>query len=247
MADDLALESLLVQLLHHVGEQLPRHSVVKGGLVLRLLDCPRRTNDLDVVLIPFGSKRDAVPLFHKALESFPCDALDVQVHSTAIRARIHKNGLIAQVEASVAEECPATALSTSPLARLHQLQPRVVQVMRFDIALSNKLGAWLERALLRDLFDIAYWVGIQRVHPDEKTLNRRLHAVRDRKGKSRPWTREELAAKLETQATALNDDDLRAELHAVMPEEEFSGLAARMRGYLLPFAAWLARTPPLEG
>lgn len=246
MPDSPSLESLLVRLLHHVSEAIPSRSVVKGGLVLRLLDCPRQTNDLDVVLLPFGSKRDAAPLLEEALRRFPCDELDIRVHSTAIRARIRQGDLVAQVEASVAEECPATPMTTASLARLHGELPRLVQVMRFDIALANKLGAWMERALLRDLYDINYWVSIQRTVPDATTLKRRLASVHGRKGKPRPWSAGELADSIEKRLESLTDDQLREELHAVLPDTEFAGLAARLRSGLAPFATRLRDDPSLE-
>ena len=239
MPDTNALEGLLVRLLHHVGETLPSQSVVKGGLVLRLLDCPRQTNDLDVVLLPFGSKRDAAPLLEKALRDFPCDGVEIHVHSTAIRARIRQGGVVAQVEASVAETCPATPMTTSNLARLHGELPRIVQVMRFDVALAHKLGAWMERSLFRDLYDIYYWAVIQKTKPDAVTLGRRLATVRARKGKPRPWTMEELADSLDASLDTLTDDQLREELHAVLPRTEFAGLAARLRSGLRPFATAL--------
>lgn len=241
MADDLDLEKLLVRLLHHVGEALPNRSIVKGGMVLRLLDCPRRTNDLDVLLVPFGSKKDASPLLEEALRTFPCDGIELKVHSTAIRARIRLGALIAQVEASVAEDCPTTFLSTANLARLHNLHPQIVQVMRFDVALANKLGAWMDRALLRDLYDIGYWVGIQKVRPDPVTLASRLGNVRsrNRKGKASVWTAVDLADSLDARLATLTDDQLRDELLAVLPDEEFAGLAARLRGSVGRFTAEL--------
>ena len=54
---------------------------------------------------------------------------------TAIRARVRQGAVVAQVEASVAEECPSLAMSTSSLAARHRELPRVVRVMRFEDAL----------------------------------------------------------------------------------------------------------------
>lgn len=224
------LEALLVGLLHHVGQELPAQGIVKGGLVLRLLDCPRRTNDLDIVLVPYGSKRDAAPRFRQALESFPCDHIDIATHSTAIRARVHRRGVVAQVEASVAEACRSLPMSTSSLAALHRALPRVVRVMRFEDALAHKLGAWMERGLMRDLYDIFYWHGVQGVAPDPDILRMRLASVRPRKGAPKPWSLERLRESLERAVAGLTDNDLRAELQPVLPETELVGLAARIRG-----------------
>lgn len=240
------LEALLVRLLHHIGQELPVQGVVKGGLVLRLLDCPRRTNDLDLVLVPYGSKRDAAPRLRQVLEAFPCDSMEITTHSTAIRARLRQGKVVAQVEASVAEECPSQPMSTSSLAAQHRELPRVVRVMRFEDALAHKLGAWMERGLMRDLYDIFYWHGMQGVMPDPEILRHRLASVRPRKGRAQEWSLDRLRESLAETVGELTDDDLRAELQPVLPEIELVGLAARIRGVVRSLALRLAQAelPP---
>ncbi|HQF54019.1 MAG TPA: nucleotidyl transferase AbiEii/AbiGii toxin family protein [Fibrobacteria bacterium] len=238
--DQDELEALLVRLLHHVGQELPVQGVVKGGLVLRLLDCPRRTNDLDLVLVPYGSKRDAAPRLQQVLEAFPCDSMEITTHSTAIRARLRQGKVVAQVEASVAEECPSQPMSTSSLATQHRELPRVVRVMRFEDALAHKLGAWMERGLMRDLYDVFYWHGVQGVMPDPEILRRRLASARPRKGRPKEWDMERLRQSLVETVGELADDDLRAELQPVLPEIELVGLAARIRGAVRSLALRLA-------
>lgn len=238
------LEALLVRLLHHIGQELPVQGIVKGGLVLRLLDCPRRTNDLDLVLVPYGSKRDAAPKLRQVLETFPCDHMDIVTHSTAIRARVRQGRVVAQVEASVAEECPSLPMSTSSLAAQHRELPRVVRVMRFEDALAHKLGAWMDRGLMRDLYDIFYWHGVQGVMPDAEVLRRRLASVRSRKGSPKTWSMDRLRDSLAETVGTLTDDDLRAELQPVLPETELVGLAARIRGVVRTLAQRLAEVGP---
>lgn len=240
------LEALLVRLLHHIGQELPVQGVVKGGLVLRLLDCPRRTNDLDLVLVPYGSKRDAAPRLRQVLEAFPCDSMEITTHSTAIRARLRQGKVVAQVEASVAEECPSQPMSTSSLAAQHRELPRVIRVMRFEDALAHKLGAWMERGLMRDLYDIFYWHGMQGVMPDPEILRHRLASVRPCKGRAKEWSLDRLRESLAETVGELTDDDLRAELQPVLPEIELVGLAARIRGVVRSLALRLAQaeSPP---
>lgn len=237
------LEALLVRLLHHIGQELPVQGVVNGGLVLRLLDCPRRTNDLDLVLVPFGSKRDAAPKLRQVLEAFPCDQMDIATHSTAIRARVRQGTVVAQVEASVAEECPSIPMSTSSLASQHRELPRVVRVMRFEDALAHKLGAWMDRGLMRDLYDIFYWHGIQGVMPEPTVLATRLASVRSRKGPAKSWSLERLRESLLQGVEGLTDDGLRSELQPVLPESELAGLATRIRGVVRTLVLRLAEAP----
>jgi predicted nucleotidyltransferase component of viral defense system len=246
MDADQQLEALLVRLLHHVGERLPARAVVKGGIVLRLLECPRRTNDLDIVLVPCESKRDARPELEKVLEDFPCDKLTIQVSSTAIRARIHQGTLVAQLEVSVAQECPSTPISTASLSLPHRELPRIVRVMRSDAALAHKLAAWLERGLNRDLYDIFWWVAVQKTMPELGILSRRLETVTQRRRKPRTFHLEELCDLLEARLGAVTEAELREELLTSLPDMEYVGLPQRMRGALIPFLQIL-RSAKLKG
>ena len=45
-------EALRVWIINYFSEKLGKHAILKGGMVLRILDCPRYTNDLDYVFIP---------------------------------------------------------------------------------------------------------------------------------------------------------------------------------------------------
>jgi len=55
-------EHLLVFVMDRLAECLTTHAILKGGMVLRLTNSPRATNDLDYVLVPFKSKKDIVDL-----------------------------------------------------------------------------------------------------------------------------------------------------------------------------------------
>jgi predicted nucleotidyltransferase component of viral defense system len=246
ISQEARVEKLLVRLLHHLFERMPTQIVLKGGFVLRLLECERRTNDIDIVLIPFVSKRAAAPLLEEALASFPCERTAVHIHPTAIRMLIHDDGVVAQVEASIAENCPSIPMSTANLATLHHELPRIVRVMRFDVALSNKIGAWLERGLYRDLYDIFYWVGVQKATPHWPTLMGRLAKLKPRKGLPRTCTLDQLALRLELAATDLRLEPIQLELQSTLSESELSGLVPRMRGTLSGFAQKLPHLAPTD-
>jgi hypothetical protein len=53
-----------------------------------------------------------------------------------------------QVEVNVALECPNEPLSTATLARTHNMLPKIIRGMRFDVALAHKIAAWNERRLI---------------------------------------------------------------------------------------------------
>ena len=51
-------EAFRIWLINKISEKFPDNAILKGGMVLRLLDCPRYTNDIDYTFIPFKSKND---------------------------------------------------------------------------------------------------------------------------------------------------------------------------------------------
>ena len=51
-------ERLFLWVVHRFSELFGAQAILKGGMALRLLDCPRSTTDLDYIFVPFESKRD---------------------------------------------------------------------------------------------------------------------------------------------------------------------------------------------
>jgi predicted nucleotidyltransferase component of viral defense system len=45
-------------------------------------------------------------------------------------------------------------MSSSPIASLYGMPPKIVRIVNLPIAFAHKIAAWNERELLRDLFDI---------------------------------------------------------------------------------------------
>jgi hypothetical protein len=50
------VDGLFLWVMHRFAEVFEEHAVLKGGIALRLLDCPRSTTDIDYVFVPFRSK-----------------------------------------------------------------------------------------------------------------------------------------------------------------------------------------------
>jgi hypothetical protein len=40
------IEKLMIEVIHFLSDQFPNQAILKGGMELRLIDCPRYTNDL---------------------------------------------------------------------------------------------------------------------------------------------------------------------------------------------------------
>ena len=78
-----------------------------------------------------------------------------------------------QIEAKVAMKVPVQIISNKELAIKFNLQPRLIPVVEYSVALANKMADWNERRLMRDIYDIWFYLAMG-VKPDIKTLKERL-------------------------------------------------------------------------
>lgn len=228
-------DALFLWVMHRFAEHFERHAVLKGGMALRLRDCPRTTNDIDYVFVPFDSKKDVLDDIRAVLEELPEAVLEVGVHSKMIRAHLQLDEAAIQIEVSVAAECPSEPMPTAGYAREQGRPSQIVRVMRADVALAQKLAAWNERRLLRDLFD-AWFLHVRvGVMPDPHVLQGRLGRIESRiptLRRRRRMSLEQLVSELRQELDTLDQERVDAELQPVLPEEEVTGLASRMRSGL---------------
>lgn len=222
-------EGLMVWIMTALADTLEAHAILKGGMVLRLLDCPRHTNDLDYVFVPYDSKKTIVPLIERALRSLDGATWSHALHSTSVRFLVSYQQYSTQIEANVASTCATEPLSTSVLARPAQQTPRVIRVMRLDLALAHKMGAWNERGLMRDLYDIYFLHTTLGKMPDLPTLNGRLARVRyaknvSRAGKPKTMTLQELCHKLRDAVQTLDAKAVAQQLGDYLTPTEYAGL-----------------------
>ncbi len=240
-----SLDELFVWLMHKFADEFEDEAILKGGMVLRLLDCPRATNDLDYVLVPYKSKKDIVARVERILSKLPPAAkVQITVHSTMLRAGIVLGRARGQVEVSVAESCRSMPLGTQPLARRVNQLGRIIRVVSHEVALANKLAAWNERRLLRDLYDADFYFTTLGVLPDAATLAQRLSHVRSSLPslkQRRSMSHGTFIAELELAARALTDADLEQELGAILDPRELAGLADRMKVGLLRLVRQMPR------
>jgi predicted nucleotidyltransferase component of viral defense system len=224
-------EGLMVFIMELFAEKFGNHAILKGGMELRLLDCPRSTNDLDYVFVPYGSKNEIKKMILSALQKVP--GLDVEhtVHSTCIRYIVARGTTRVQIEANAATDCKSEALSTASLANARNLQPQIIRVMSLDCALSHKLAAWNERRLIRDLYDASFMKNTLGVSPDMDTLRQRLRFIHRRNTKNFK-TEMSLADFIETLETAiglLDQKSVEAELGDFFAPGQLPGLSMKIR------------------
>jgi predicted nucleotidyltransferase component of viral defense system len=164
-------DDLFLYLMHVIHEKYQDSAILKGGMVLRLLGSQRETLDLDYVFVPFCSKKEIFSSIEELFESIEDLKSTISMNSKAIRINIEYESLRAQVEINVSEKVKSTAISTANLKESHNpTSARIIKIMSLDVALANKMAAWNERRLLRDIFDIYYFLEVQNVLPDLEVL-----------------------------------------------------------------------------
>lgn len=234
-------EGLRVWMINYLSEKLGEHAILKGGMVLRLLDCPRYTNDLDYVFIPFRSKKEIVPLVRDALQSLKGITVACRLHSTNAQFNVVLDNPFGtfktQIEANTAESCESIPLSTGDFALTHHQLPHVVRVMRFDVALAHKLAAWNERRLMRDLYDIYFIYKNLNELPDIAVLKNRLsHIVYAKRTKAHHLPKrmsvEVFLQTLEEVVTTLTSQVIEEELRDYMDLEQLVGLDHKMKVHI---------------
>lgn len=236
-------EHLLVLIMDRIAERFTTHAILKGGMALRLTNSPRSTNDLDYVFVPFKSKNDIVELVLNCLNEMAGITCSHQLNSKCLRINIStKDNIMVQVEANVMLECMSSTLSNQFLAQKYGIAPRAVKVMSFEVALSNKLAAWCERRLIRDIFDIYYLSMVLDKEPDLKTLEKRLERLnytRNVKNKKRNMTFQELASEMKEYVANLSMDQIVGELGPYFPAGKLVGLDSTIKIGILKIINWL--------
>jgi predicted nucleotidyltransferase component of viral defense system len=221
--------------------------ILRGGMILRLLDSPRATHDLDYAFIGFDSKKQIVSPILNALSNYKQIKVEYSLHSTNVRFDIklkNGNGLFYVVlEANVIKDCPSVVISTGQIAEKNHLEPKLILTMKHEIALSNKLAAWTERRLIRDLYDAYYYYRFVDVKPDIETLRRRLGKLNyaDRSLKKRAPKSLMLDGfydLLANELRSLNEKDIKTGLPNI-ETNLLPGLSIKIRSSLLELIDWM--------
>jgi len=234
MPDIKTTEDLMLFLINLFGEKYPQSAILKGGMALRLLDCPRFTNDLDYIFIPYASKKDIVSDICQLLDAQQGLEYTYNLNSKCLRIRINYNDILTQVEINVAKNCPSVAISTNALASRTGQLSRIIQIMDYSISMAHKLAAWNERKLVRDLYDLHFYYVFLKILPDLDILTERLKKVASTKRNKNPKTMsfDQLIQSLRSALLKLSSEDMN-ELADYLPAENLAGLEVRIKANLL--------------
>jgi predicted nucleotidyltransferase component of viral defense system len=221
-------DDLLLWFLGYFAQKFRNRAIVKGGMLLRLLNSPRATNDLDILFVPFSSKKEILPELEQVIAEVDGIESQASAYSKCIRCTVRYGKLQIQIEGTIAASCEYESVST-----VSHGAPFLLAVQRRDIALAHKIGAWNERDLMRDLYDIHYFISVLGVKPDLPTLEDRLqHVFSGRSNRSKAMTMSQLIYKMELAHRNLDVKRLNDELGAILSKDERAGLDLKIKAGL---------------
>jgi predicted nucleotidyltransferase component of viral defense system len=233
-------QQLLARVLDLFAQRFDKKAVLRGGMVLRVLGSPRLTNDLDYVFVPYKSKKDIVDEIVTCLRSIEGADLNYSLNSKCLRVVLTVDQTTIQVEAKVAMDVETTTTSTRLFSSQFDLPPRIIHVVDTNVALANKMAAWNERRLVRDIYDIWFLLQMSAT-PDTPTLEKRLRRpAYSRLVKAQDYfpgrTCSEFYDFIRTKVAELSEEQIVNELADYLSPEETTGLALLFRAALVKLA-----------
>jgi predicted nucleotidyltransferase component of viral defense system len=227
-------EVLLARVIDLFARRFDKHAVLRGGMALRILGCERLTNDVDYIFVPYKSKKEIVNTILEALGEIPGAKIRHTLNSKCLRVVVSVEGTSVQIEAKTALQVPTAIQSTATLVAAHGLPPRLVPVEDYPVALAHKMAAWNERRLVRDLYDIWFYLKMG-ILPEKSVLESRLVApeysrlVKKTDHFPSGGDVEAFFAFLNVHARKLTDGDIAASLGDYLTPEGMAGLSMRFR------------------
>jgi predicted nucleotidyltransferase component of viral defense system len=235
-------DQLMLWIMHAFAKHFRQHAILKGGMELMLMSSERATNNLDYVFVPYKSKKEISPQIEQILRRIPDVEIDTSMHSNAGRYRVRVGKADIQIEYNVSQAMPSIELTTELLASKFNALPGIIRVMSPEVALAHKMGAWNERRLLRDLYDIYYVYTHMQVTPEMDVLKQRLNQVDSRLPrlrKIREMSMAEFVRELRSAVGVLTEQDLQQGLAPLMKTDRLRGLLPVLRAKLGELATLL--------
>ncbi len=228
-----AEEKLLFEIINRLHDRFGKNAILRGGMVLRILGCERYTNDVDYVFVPYASKKEILEDVLAALRTLPGVRLDHSMNSKCLRIKIFQAKTAVQVEIKTAMSESVIVLSTKHLAEQMGLPPRLLPVVDLSLALADKLAAWNERRLPRDLYDVFFFLRMG-IRPDPVRLEKRLMKPQTSKllkeaDRFHGTDLEGFYSFLREKIMRIDESAFQRSLADILPNEELPGLLLRLR------------------
>lgn len=222
-------QELLAKVLDMFAQKFNKKAVLRGGMVLRILGSQRFTNDLDYVFVPYKSKNDIVGEILECLGALKGAELQHELNSKCLRVFLTVEGVTIQIESKVAMDVRSMAVSTKLVSQEFNLPPRIIHVVDLNVALADKMAAWNERRLIRDIYDIWFFLQMK-AKPDLPTLAARLakpsySKLVGVKARFQGKTCGDFCSFIRDAVNSLDDQQIRNELSDYLPVAEIEGLS----------------------
>lgn len=225
-------EELLVRIINALAETLRGKLVLKGGMLLRLMNSPRLTQDVDFALISNESRRVLVEPIKKTLLGIGGVSLgEIRLNSRGIFVEVldSSSELRVLVEISLVPKTNLAPepLSTGVLARQYSLEGRMISTMAQPEVFAHKIAACLEREVARDIYDLSV---LEPMGPfDKKTLRDRLSQLSVNRAKPIQIDFAQAARLLRTRLNNLTEKKLISEVYPLIPPDYRPGLLLLIR------------------
>jgi len=218
-------EKLLLRLMMLIAEKFRETAVLKGGMLLRLFNSPRATQDIDYVFLTKQSRK----IIFKEIQDIISRNPDMKIGYTSLNSRgliveVNSGENKAQIEISVRDtlNLEPEKVTTLSLSSQFGMLPQVITIMALPEAYANKIAATIERSVMRDLYDISIFQSLTKY--DRGTLKNRLDEVRlGKKTKPVKMSFSDAAKKLRAKIDKLSQDDIMAGLSLIVPSELLKG------------------------
>jgi predicted nucleotidyltransferase component of viral defense system len=221
-------EKLLIKVIHFLAERFKENIVLEGGMLLRMFNSPRSTQDVDYYLISDLSKKKLAAEIKKEFDLF-ADAkiIDMKLNSRGIfidmeDSRGDAGKIIVEINVVPSLNMPSEPISTVSLSNQYSLSGRVVASIALPEAFSHKISACIERRSMRDLYDISILETLCEF--DIATLQKRFESLSINREKPKKMPFATAANILEKRAKEVNERSLRDELYPLIPTEQQPGL-----------------------
>lgn len=227
-------EIILLDILSTVNTLFKDHAVLKGGLVLRLLNSPRFTQDIDYVFTTRESRKSILPRICDALAQKEIQTTESKMNSRGLFLHVkNKEGVLAQVEISIEKRrsIPTQVISTAALARELQRPTELVTVMALETAFSNKIAAALERDAMRDFYDLSLYEPMTNL--DVATLKQRLKTLTIKRSKPKKYTFAQAADLLEDKINKLTPKEIEQGLKSILAPKDRKGIGLVVKASIL--------------
>ncbi len=214
-------EALLARVMIELSKEFKNHLVLKGGMLLRLLNSPRSTQDIDFVLLSEESKKKLIIKIRESLLHIKgLQIMREELNSRGLFIEIQddsKSLVLIEISVKKSMHLDPEAISSFSLTSRHALPTVLITAMALPEAFSHKIAASIERQTMRDLYDLSLYESMGTF--DVATLKDRLAKVSVNRSKPRHMSVVEVAQQLRKRVESLTENDLKRELYPLLPKD----------------------------